>query len=218
MYFKNRSDAGKQLAAKLVPKYRYENCAVVALSDGAVLIGAEIAKQLHCVLTMLLTEDIKLPGEHDSLAVIDQDGTFTYNNMYSAGQLEEFTGEYHNYIEQEKRVKFHMVNQLLGQGGLIRKDLLRGHNVILVSDGLKNALSLDAAAEFLKPIKTEKVIVATPFASVPAVDRMHIVTDEILCLSVIENYMNTNHYYDDNKLPAHQKIIETIQNIVLTWK
>ncbi len=218
MYFKDRTEAGKLIAAKLSPKYRYENCAVVALSDGAVIVGAEIARELHCVLTMLLTEDIHLPGEHDPLAVVDQDGRFTYNNMFSAGQLEEFSGEYHNYIEQEKRLKFHAINQLLGSGGLIRRNLLYGHNVIVVSDGLKNALSLDAAAEFLKPIRTEKIIVVTPIASVPSVDRMHLVADDIVCLSVIENYMNTNHYYENNKLPAHDKIVKTIENIVLNWK
>lgn len=218
MYFKSRSDAGKQLASKLVEKYRYENCAVVALSDGGVIIGAEIAKALHCVLTMLLTEEVKLPGELDPLAVIDQSGNFTYNNMFAAGQLEGFKGEYHSHIEQEKREKFQAMNRLLGQGGIIRPELLWGHNVILVSDGLNNALSLDAAAGFLKPIKTEKVIVAVPFATVPAVDRMHILADEIICLNVLENYMGTNHYYDDNKLPTHDKIISTIQNIVLSWK
>lgn len=218
MYFANRSDAGCQLAAKIVPKYRYENCAVIAMSDGGVMVAAEIATRLHCVLTMLLTEEVKLPGEHDPLAVVDQDGKFTYNNMFSTGQLEAFTGEYHNYIEQEKREKFHSINQLLGSGGLIRRDLLHGNNVILVSDGLKNALSLDAAAAFLKPIKIEKLIIATPIASVPAVDRMHLIADEIVCLSVIENYMNTNHYYENNKLPSHEKIIKTIETVVLNWK
>jgi len=218
MYFKDRTEAGKLLAAKLAPKYRFENCAVVALSDGAVVVGAEIARELHCVLTMLLTEDVKLPGEHDPLAVIDQNGSFTYNNMFSAGQLEEFSSEYHNYIEQEKREKFHAINQLLGSGGLIRRNLLYGHNVILVSDGLKNALSLDAAAEFLKPIRTERIVVATPIASVPAVDRMHLLADEIICLSVVENYMNTNHYYENNKIPPHDKIVRTIEQIVLNWK
>lgn len=217
MYFKNRSQAGQQLAAKLA-HYRYENTAVVALSDGAVVVAAEIATQLHCVLTMLLTEEVTLPGEKDPVAVVNQDGGFTYNNMFSAGELEEYTSEYHNYIEQEKRQKFHAINQLLGEGGLIRPDLLYGHNVILVSDGLNSGLSLDAAADFLKPIRIDRLIVATPFASVPAVDRMHLLADEIVCLSVIENYMNTNHYYEDNKMPSHEDIVKTIEKIVFNWK
>lgn len=217
MYFSSRTEAGQKLAAQLVPKYRYENCAVVALSDGGVIVAAQIAMQLHCVLTMLLTEQITLPGEPDPVASVNQDGGFVYNNMFSTGQLEEFTGEYHNLIEQEKLEKLHEMNRLLGQSGLIRKDLLRGHNVILVSDGLSSGFSLDAAADYLKPVKSEKIIVAVPIASVPAVDRMHVLADEIYCLSVLENYMTTNHYYRDNALPSHEVIVKTIQDIVLQW-
>jgi len=216
MYFKNRNQAGQQLADKL-KDYRYENTAVVALSDGGVVVAAEIAKALHCVLTMLLMEEIKLPGEHDAVAVVNQDGGFTYNKMFSAGQIEGFTAEYHTYLEQEKEQKFHAINRLLGDGGLIRQDLLYGHNVILVSDGLQNGLSLDAAADFLKPIKIEKLVIATPLASVTAVDRMHLMADEIVCLSTVENLMDTAHYYEDNKMPSHEDLIKTIETIVLNW-
>ena len=218
MYYKSRSDAGRQLAALLVPKYRYENCAVVALSDGGVMVAAQIAAQLHCVMMMLLTEQIKLPGENDPLASIDQSGIFTYNGMYSTGQLEEFTTEYHHYLEQAKMQKLHEMNRLLGGGGIIDPDLLRYHNVILVSDGLSNGMSLDAAAAFLKPYKLEKLIVATPLASVPAVDRMHLLADDLVCLSVVENFMETNHYYEDNTMPSHEQLVETIKNIVMQWQ
>lgn len=218
MYFKSRSEAGKKIAEQLVPKYRYENCAVVALSDGAVLVAAQIAAQLHCVMMMLLAEQIKLPGENDPVASIDQDGIFTYNGMYSAGQLEEFTTEYKNYIEQAKLEKLHEMNRLLGSGGIIDPKLLRYHNVILVSDGLNSGMSLDAAASFLKPFKLEKLVIATPLASVPAVDRMHLFADDICCLSVVENFMNVNHYYEDNQMPPHEQIVDIIKNIVLQWQ
>jgi putative phosphoribosyl transferase len=217
MYFDSRIEAGKLLAEKLLPTYRYENCAVVALSDGGVLVASQIAMALHCVMTMLLTEPIHLPGEPDPLASINQDGGFSYNNMFSAGQIEGFSSDYHQHIEQERLQKLHKMNRLLGSGGLIRKDLLKGHNVILVSDGLNSGYSLDAAVNYLKPLTIEKLVVATPLASVQAVDRMHIMADEIYCLSVVENYMNTEHYYKDNNLPSHESIIKTIQDIVLLW-
>jgi predicted phosphoribosyltransferase len=218
MYFKSRVDAGQQLAAKLVPKYRYENCAVIALSDGAVIVGAQIAAQLHCVLTMLMTENISLPGEPEPVATVDQDGGFAWGGMYSTGQLEEINNEFHGLIEQEKLEKFTYMNRLLGQGGIIDKVLLRDHNVILVSDGLNSAYSLDAAANYLKSIRTEKLIVATPLASVAAVDRMHLLADEIQCLDVVDNFMELNHYYEDNTVLDHEATIKTIQNIVLKWQ
>lgn len=217
MYFKNRTDAAKQLAGLVVPKYRYENCAVVALSDGGVVIAAQLAAQLHCVMMMLLTEPITLPGESNPVGTIDQSGIFTYNGMFSAGQLENFESEYRNYIEAQKLEKMHNMNGLLGSGGIIKPELLRYHNVILVSDGLTSGLSLDAAAAYLKPFKLEKLIVATPLASVAAVDRMHLLADEIFCLNVQENFMDVNHYYEDNTLPPHETIVKSIEDIILKW-
>jgi predicted phosphoribosyltransferase len=218
MYFKSRVDAGHLLAAEIVKKYKNEKCAVVALSDGAVMVGAQIAMELHCVLTMLLTDAIQLPHENTAIAGINQDGSFTYNNFYSPGEIEDFVSEYHSFIEQEKMAKMREMHRLEGRGGLIRKELLRGHNVILVSDGLSNGFSLDLAAEYMKPIKTKRLIMATPMASVPAVDRMHILADEIYCLNVIEDYITTDHYYETQDVPSHDAVVKTIEQIVSHWK
>lgn len=217
-YFPSRRVAGSLIADELEAKYRFEDCAVVALNDGAVVIGAQIAARLHCVLSMLLTAPIRLQSESDVLAEIDHFGEVTFNDMYSAGELEELKSENFNYIEQQKLQKIFEMNRLLGQGGIISRDLLRNRSVIVVSDGLLNGLSLHAAAEFLKPIKTKRVIMVTPFASIQAVDQMHILADEILCLNVLEDVISVDHYYEDNSLPKHEKIIEIIEDIILNWK
>lgn len=70
MYFASRMQAGRMLASQLAPKYRYENCAVIALNDGGVMVGAQIASQLHCILMMLLSSEINLPMEPDAIAGI----------------------------------------------------------------------------------------------------------------------------------------------------
>lgn len=217
MYFKDRVEAGQKLG-KMLDEFKTQKPAIIALSDGAVVISAQIALQLQCVVTMLLSEPIKLPGEPDAVAVINQEGTFTYNDMYSTGQLEEFEQEYYQVIEQAKLEKMSEMNRLLGKGGLIRKDLLKDHTIILVSDGLSNGLSVESAIDYLKPLKTKQIIIATPLASLAAVDRMHVLTDGIKCLSVIENFINTNHYYEDNSMPDHETIIGIIQNLVQHWQ
>lgn len=218
MYFKSRVQAGQLLADDIDKKYHDHKCAVIALSDGAVMVGAQIAMKLHCVLTMLLTDAIHLPREEMAVGGISQDGSFSYNNFYSPGEIEEFVSEYRTFIEQEKMSKMSQMHRLQGKGGLIRKSLLRDHTVILVSDGLSNGFSLDLAVEYLKPIRIKRLIVATPLASVPAVDRMHILADEIFCLSVLPDYMNTDHYYDSPDIPSHEMIVKTIEEVVTHWK
>jgi putative phosphoribosyl transferase len=217
MYFENRTQAGQILAQQLLERYRFENCAVVALSDGAVIVGEQVATALHSVLTLLLIEDIEVPGESMSFGGVSQSGTFTYNGMFSAGEVEEYASEFHGYLEEQKREKFQKINRLLGDGGIIDSDLLRDHTVILVADGLDNGASIDVALEFLKPIRIQRLVVAVPIAAVSAVDRLHVLADELHILDVRENFMGTDHYYSDNTIPSHEETIAKINQIVLNW-
>ncbi len=218
MYFASRLQAGRMLASQLAKKYRYENCAVIALDDGGVMVGAQIAAQLHCVLTMLISEEITLPREPDAIAGITASGNLAYNQRYSQGEIDELMGEYYSVVEQEKLVKMHDMNHLLGSGGTIDKRLLKGRNIIVVTEGLKTGFPVDLAAEFLKPIAIDKLVVATPFASVQAVDRMHVLADDLYCLNVIEDYLDTNHYYDKQDIPDHDTAVKIIEQVILKWK
>ena len=93
-YFASRQAAGDLIADQLESKYTGMDCAIVALGDGAVMVGSSIAKRLHGVLNMLLTSPIQLPREQDVLAVIDNFGGMTYNDMYAPSELEELKTEF----------------------------------------------------------------------------------------------------------------------------
>ncbi|MFZ1258064.1 MAG: hypothetical protein WAQ25_01205 [Candidatus Saccharimonas sp.] len=218
MYFQSRAQAGQLLAAPLLEKYRYENCAVVALSDGAVLVGEQIAAQLHCILTMLVTEEIAIPGESLSFGAVSQSGDFTYNSDFTSGEIAEYTSEFHGYLADQKRQAFNRINRLIGDGGMVDTAMLKERVVILVADGFSNSAIIGVALDFLKPISILKLVVAAPVATIPAVDRLHVLADEIHILDVKENYMGTNHYYEDNTIPSHEETVAKINQIVLNWR
>lgn len=218
MYFESREEAGQKLAAALLEKYRYDNCAVVALSDGGVIIGEQIAAQLHSILTMLLIENIEVPGENLNFGSVSEGGNFSYNSEFSTGELEEYTTEYHGFFEERKREAFQNINRLLGDGGLINHDMLRDRTVILVADGLNNVATLDAALNYLKPIRLARLVIATPVASVEVVDKLHMQADELHILDVKANYLSTDHYYTQNNIPSHEETVAKINKIVLNWR
>lgn len=215
-YFKNRSEAGKLLADKLA-HYGNENCAVLAVSEGGVIVGAEIARKLRASLYMLATEDITLPRENSPIATMSSAGTFTYNPAMSESEIDAMNADYRTVIDQDRMEAFQHLNRIIGKDGEIKKALLKRHVVILVSDGFEQGLALNVVADFLKPIMIKKLVVATPIASVPAVDRMHIMADEIICLGVVHNYLSTPHYYEEQDVPDHKTVVEIMKNIVLTW-
>jgi len=218
MYFESRAQAGQQLAVRLLEKYRYENCAVLALSDGGVLVGEQIASALHCMLTMLLVEDIEVPGESLTFGGVSQNGNFTYNGDFSKGEIDEYSSEFHSYLEDQKRQAFQRINRLIGDGGLVDYDMLRDHTIILVSDGIDEGTVLDVALDFLKPIRIPRLVVAAPVASEKVVDRLHVIADELHILDVKVNYFDTNHYYTNNDIPSHQETIDKINKNILNWR
>ncbi|GAC1387811.1 MAG: hypothetical protein NVS1B7_2540 [Candidatus Saccharimonadales bacterium] len=217
MYYRNRAQAGKLLAHQL-KQYATQNTVVIAMSQGSIIVGAQIAMQLHANLLLHLIKSIYLPGEIDPIAGVGSAGTFGYNNAFSAGQLEDMVSEFRSYIEQKKFETFHDFNVLLGDGGEIDKDLIRHRNVILVSDGLANSMSLDLINDFFKTIAIKRIIIATPLASVAAVDKMHLMADEIHCLSVPDNFMKVDHYYEDNTLPDIHDAFKIMRNIAMNWQ
>ena len=203
MYFENRRVAGDILADQLFDEYRWEDCAIIALNSGGVLVAEPIAEKLHSVLTMLLSEEITIPSEDLVLGEISQN---------------EYSRELFNVFEQLKREKIQKINRLIGDGGTISLDLLRGRNIIVVSDGFIDSSTIDVVLDFIKPIEYRRIIAASPVASIKAVDRLHVSADEIHILDVKNNYLDTNHYYDDNNVPPLKDIINKISNIVLNWK
>lgn len=217
MYFVSRTEAGQKLATQL-KQYRFEDSAVLALSDGGVVVGAQIAAQIHCPLLFLLTQDINLPGEQTAVGVIDQNGGFTYNDLFSTGELDEIVGEFHGLLDQLKMEKWHKLNRILADGGLADTSVLSGRNIIIVSDGFLNGTSILATMNFLKPVKTKKVIIATPFASVSAVDKMHILGDELKVLFVIDGTFELDHYYEKNDIPSQTDIFKILNQAILKWK
>lgn len=60
MHFHSRFQTGRMLASRLAKKYTNNDCVVVALDEGGVIVGSEIAKQLHCDLVMINNGNIDL--------------------------------------------------------------------------------------------------------------------------------------------------------------
>lgn len=218
MYFDSRTQAGDLLARELVDRYRYEDCAVIALSDGGVVVGEQIAQMLHCILTMIVSEYVEIPGESLILGGVSQAGEFSYNSSFSPGEIYQYESEYHGYLEEKKREAFQRINRLMGDGGIVSYDMLRDRVIILVSDVIDSGAIIDVATDFLKPIRIKKLVFATPIATVEAVDKLHMIADELHILDAKANFLGTNHYYADNDMPSHEETIDKINQIVLNWR
>lgn len=217
MYFHDRAQAGQQLA-NLLTDYRYENTAVLALSPGGVVVGEQIARQLHCGLSLLVTSRISAPGE-DSLVLgsMDQSGLFTYNSMIAAGEMEEYMEDMRTYVEEEKLRRIYEMTSVVGDHGMVDPAQLDGRHVIIATDGVKNGLSFDAALHFLDRIHIESVVGAIPVGPAEVIERLNQRLDKLHYLYIPDNFYTVSHYYTDEPKIDPATVMDRINNIVANW-
>lgn len=134
-FFSSRTEAGDKIADRLVERYRYEDTSVVALGDGAVLVGVEIAVRLHCVINMLLSSPERVALEADETAMFNSFGRTPYNAAYSATDLENVDEGAYSFAELHKLIQEYEAGGLLGDGGLVSVGHIKHRTVILVSEG-----------------------------------------------------------------------------------
>lgn len=217
MYFKSRAEAGAKLATELIKKYRYENTVVIALSESGTAIGYQVAVYLHAVLRRLLMETIHIDDESIDYATVLPGGVVAINPNMNNAEQQYYYGEYAGLIDQHLREAILKVDRELTPAE-ISPENLRGYNIILVDDGVNNPTVLDAAMFWLKPARVERVILAAPIISVPALDRAHVLFDELHILSVASNYLDTPHYYDVDDRPDEAMAKKMIDVTILGWK
>lgn len=217
MYFHDRAQAG-DLLANLLEDYRYENTAVLALSPGGVVVGEQIARRLHSTLSLLLTARITAPGDASLvIGTIDQGGEFSYNSMIPAGVMEEYMEDMRNWVEEEKLRHFYDMTSAIGEHGLADPAKIEGRNVIIVTDGVNNGLSFDAAFHFLDRLHVEKRIGAIPVGPGEVIERLNQRLDELHYLYIPESFFNVSHYYTDEDHIDAEDVKERLDNIVTRW-
>ncbi len=192
-YFGSRSEVGKDFAAQLI-KLQGQPVAVLALSLGGASVGIEIARSLHGIMGLLLLKHIYLPGERKPLGVVNEQGKLTYGIDISKAFVEEFEMEYRGTIEDDKQ---QAVSELhaLGSEGTLSPHYFSDKNVVIVSDFSKTGTAFKAAVDFLKPVHTRKIILATAIAQLPTIDIMHILGDQILIAHATDKDLPPEHYF-----------------------
>ena len=148
-YFKNRNEAGLQIAEILFHPYGRSKTVILALGTGGVMVARPIATRLQIPAFMIATKQINLPGTfHEQVGTVDQSGDFVYSSDLTQGQVDDYVAEYHNHIDSQKIEAVHEINRMLGAQGFVDKGHLKDKNILLVSDGLKSASELDADRVF----------------------------------------------------------------------
>ena len=208
-YFTDRAQAGRELSKRL-ERYRDSISVVMTISLGGVVVSKEIAADLHLPMGMLAVQEVHLPWKEGPLVgSLDQSGEYIKNPKLSESTLANYEGEYHSFIDQE-RIRINREINMMHVSNVMNRERLKDHNIIVVADGLSSTSPISEVLAYLKPVRTTRVIVAVPFATVDVIDFLHMSVDEIHCLDVKANYMGTDHYYEKPEVPEYEELIQSL--------
>lgn len=207
--FKNRKDAGTQLAEGLKEYIGQENVLVLALPRGGVVTGVEIANRLNAPLDVLIVRKIGHPWQPElAVGAISETGSIVYNEevVSSVGVTKEYLrGEAARQREEIAR------RQQLYRGG--RKLVnLRGKTVILVDDGVATGATMKAAVETLKREQVGKLVVAVPVAPPSPAAELQRMVDVFVCQAMPEDFMSVGSYYEDFKQVTDADVMQLLQD------
>src|SRR6266478_4013656 len=147
MLFRDRTDAGRQLAAKLKAYANRPDVLVLALPRGGVPVAFEVARALHAPLDVFLVRKLGVPG-HEELAMgaIASGGVRVLNEdvvrmlHISDRALDAVAAEERQELERRERAY---------RGDRPPPDV-RGRTAILVDDGLATGSTMRAAVAALR--------------------------------------------------------------------
>lgn len=206
MIFKDRQDAGKQLAEKL-KKYADEKPSIIALPRGGVVLGYEVAKLLKASLDVIVPRKIGAPNDPEfAIGAIAPKLTVILNNkMIEALNIPE--QEIEKIIEKETK-------EMNRRMELYRKNLpeldLKNKTVILVDDGIATGLTTQAAVLSIKLLNPAKVILAVPVCPHDSTNKFGQHVDEFICLNEISDFHAISPYYDNFNQVTDEEVIQLL--------
>jgi len=194
MIYRDRVDAGKQLAKRLTDLAGRDDVLVLALPRGGVPVAYEVAKALQVPMDIFLVRKLGVPG-HEELAMgaISTGGVRVLNDdivsylriprdvidAVAAGELKE--------LERREREY---------RGDRPEPDV-RGKTVILIDDGLATGSTMRAAAAALRQQNPTRIIVAVPVSAPQTCDEYRMGVDEIICARTPEPFFGVGMWYED---------------------
>jgi erythromycin esterase-like protein/predicted phosphoribosyltransferase len=205
--FRDRRQAGKRLAEKLMSYAHRPDVLVLALPRGGVPVAYEVARALGAPLDVFVVRKLGVPGyEELAMGAVATGGVRVLND-----QLVERLGIPESMIDAiAARERQELARrERLYRGGRPPPDV-RGRTVILVDDGLATGATMYAAIEALRQQNPARIVVGVPTASPDTCEEMKKKADDVICAMTPEPFQAVGRWYQDFSQTTDEEVRELL--------
>ncbi len=208
--YRDRSEAGRRLAAHLRHLAGRPDVVVLALPRGGVPVGYEVAEELGAPLDVFLVRKLGVPG-HEELAmgaIASGDVRVVNEEVVRMAGIDERTlaavaAEEQRELERRER---------LYRGDRPLLDVT-GKTVVLVDDGLATGSTMRAAVIALRQQAPARIIVAVPVAAAETCDELISMmdgVDEVVCGMTPEPFHAVGLWYEEFGQTTDEEVQELL--------
>ncbi|SHF07804.1 Predicted phosphoribosyltransferase [Atopostipes suicloacalis DSM 15692] len=206
MFFRNRRDAGNQLAEKLTVN-QPENTVVLALPRGGVPLAIEISKRHSIPFDVVHAKKIVHPLQREfAIGAIAEKGEPILNTEVDVEQT---------WIDQEiHRVREEIARRRDLYDTFLEQEPLEEKEIILVDDGIATGMTMFAAIEAIKNQQPNKITVAVPIIPEDTYNHLKTLVDDIIYIEVPEQFLGAvGAYYQQFPQISDEEIPTMIKQL-----
>jgi predicted phosphoribosyltransferase len=191
--FRNREDAGRQLAAYLKRRPLHDPI-VLAIPRGGVPTGAALSRELGADFDVILSRKLRAPYQPESaVGAVAEDG-----QVYIDHHAKAYVDLTEEYLAEERRCQLAEISKrsLLFRQVRPRASLAR-RSVIVSDDGVATGSTMIAALQAVWAQNPREVVVAVPVASAERLEVIRPWCDEVVCILVPHRFASISRFYED---------------------
>lgn len=208
MFFRDRQDAGSQLAQQLLKKYKNTDVVVYALPRGGVVVAEEISKYLHAPIDLIFAHKIGHPYQPEyAIAAVSEGGHIIGPSPEILLSIEP------EWLEREKE---HQVNEIKRK----RERYLKGRKeisvenkiAILVDDGIATGLTMQVGIKELRDHHPKKIVVAVPVAPKSVASLIRAMVDDYVGIEIDDyNFLGAvGAYYNEFNQVEDEEVVNIL--------
>lgn len=192
--YRDRVDAGRQLAERLSSLANRPDLLVLALPRGGVPVGYEVARALNAPLDVFLVRKLGVPGHEEyAMGAIASDGVRVLNEDVIAA-LAIPDRAVAAVADEEGR---ELARREAAYRGNRPRPRIEGRTVILVDDGLATGATMRAAALAVAAEEPAELVIAVPVAAAETCEELARIADQVVCAATPEPFRAVGLWYAD---------------------
>ncbi len=211
MALRDRDEAGRLLAERLVAYRRDPQALILALPRGGVVVGAAISAALHVPLDVFLVRKLGAPGNPEyALGAVTETGTVYLNP--EAGEVLARHDAPDGYLDRTIRAEQEEIvrRQALYRGGKPLPDL-SGCTVLLVDDGIATGATFLASVQALRSLSVKRLVAAIPVGPPETLREVGGLVDELVWLLAPDPFFAVGAHYESFMQVEDAQVLACLQ-------